>query len=694
MKKEFYLENLGCANCAAKMENKINNLSNINSAAVDFVNKKLYLDIKDESSFESTITECKNIIKAIESDVKVQDIEERENNHEEHIGKLEVATILAGGIIYFAALIFKLPEEIEIAMFLVSYFIIGGEIIKKAILNIVKGDFFDENFLMVIATIGAISIKQFPEAVAVMLFYKVGELFQDMAVDNSRKSIKELMDIKPEYANLKCGIKTKKVSPEEVNEGDIILVKAGEKVPLDGVVISGEAMFDTAALTGEAVLKRVKHNSEVLSGSINTNGLINIKVTKRFSESTVSKILDLVENAAVKKAKTENFITKFARMYTPAVVLAASLLAVIPPFIFKNGTFSDWLYRALIFLVVSCPCALVISIPLSFFAGIGAASKNGILIKGSNYLEALNKVSTVVFDKTGTLTKGNFAVTSVEAKNYFSKEQVLKYAAFAESHSNHPIAIAINKYYSEKLINDEISNYEELSGYGIKVNVSGKEILAGNNKLMYKYKINFEEAAEIGTIVYIAVDNVYAGNIVINDEIKEDSKLAINAIKSRGIEKTVILTGDNKANAEEVASYLGADEVYYELLPQDKVQKIEDIINKGKKVIFVGDGINDAPVLARADVGISMGSIGSDAAIEASDIVIMKDEPSKVATAIKIAKKTRIVVLENIIFALGVKAVVLLMGAAGYATMWEAVFADVGVALIAVINATRILKLK
>lgn len=580
-------------------------------------------------------------------------------------------------------------------LYIISYVIVGLEIVLKAIRNIFRGKIFDENFLMTVATIGAFGIGEFPEAVAVMLFYQVGELFQSFAVDKSRKSISNLMDIRPDYANLQTGDNVEKVDPDEVNIGDIIIVKPGEKIPLDGVVIEGDSMIDTMALTGESVPRAVRSGNEVLSGCINKNGLLKIEVTKEYDESTVSKILDLVENASNKKSKSENFISKFAKYYTPIVVVIAVLLAIVPPFILVDSSFSEWIYRALSFLVVSCPCALVISIPLSFFGGIGGASKMGILIKGSNYLEALASTSTVVLDKTGTLTEGVFEVQKIYPVS-ISEEELLRFAAYAENFSTHPIAQSIKNAYGKEIENSLISNTEELTGRGIFSIISEKEVLIGNEKLMQERNINFEKCNDIGTVVYVAINNNYVGYILISDKIKEDSKKAITNLKQNGI-KTIMLTGDKKDVGEDVARKIGLDEVYTELLPDGKVSIVEEFIqnkNSKEKIVFVGDGINDAPVLALADIGMAMGGLGSDAAIEAADIVIMTDEPSKVYEAIKLSKRTIRIVKENIVFAIAVKISVLILSALGISTMWEAVFADVGVSIIAIINALRVLKIK
>ena len=603
--------------------------------------------------------------------------------------------IVIAFVLFLIAFIFKFETTlINNILFILSYLIVGFEIVKKAFRNIIKGKVFDENFLMTVATIGALFVGEFEEAVAVMLFYQVGELFQSYAVDKSRKSISSLMDIRPDYAFVIKNGKEEKVDPDDVRIGDIILVKPGEKIPLDGIIVDGKSFLDTKALTGESLPREVNVNDEVLSGSINLNSVIKIKVEKEFEESTVSKILDLVENASSKKSKSENFISKFAKYYTPTVVIIAVILAIVPPF-FTGMNFSEWIYRALSFLVVSCPCALVISIPLSFFGGIGGASKLGILIKGSNYLEALAKTEVVVFDKTGTLTKGVFAVKNIENFNNFTKDQILKYAAYSENYSNHPIALSIKKEYGEEIVKEKIEKVEEIAGHGILSIVDGKTILVGNDKLLNENNVEYTKTDEIGTIVYVAVDNVYAGFIVVSDVIKEDSKIAIENLKKLNISKTVMLTGDKKQVGEYVAKELGIDEVHTELLPDEKVYKVEQLLKDktdSGKLVFVGDGINDAPVLAMADIGISMGGIGSDAAIEASDVVLMTDEPSKISHAIKISKKTLKIVKENIIFAIFVKILVLVLTAFGISTMWEAVFADVGVSVIAILNALRMLR--
>lgn len=605
--------------------------------------------------------------------------------------------IIIASILFIVALIIKFPSNwINKTIYIFSYLIVGTEIVRKAIRNIIRGKVFDENFLMAIATIGAFVIGEFPEAVAVMLFYQVGELFQSYAVNKSRKSIASLMNIRPDYANLLKNNQEEKVEPNEVKLGDIVIVKPGEKVPLDGKIIEGTSMLDTSVLTGEAIPRRTKIGDEILSGCINQEGLLKIQVTKEYGESTVSKILDLVENASNRKAKSENFITKFAKYYTPIVVIIALMLTIIPTVLSKNQIFSDWLYRALSFLVVSCPCALVISIPLSFFGGLGGASKIGILIKGSNYLEALASTEIVAFDKTGTLTEGVFEVQKVEAVD-MPYQELIRLVAHAESYSNHPISTSIKKAYNEEIDNSKVTDIKEITGHGIEALVEEKHILVGNEKLMKQRNINYTKCEQIGTVVYVAINNKYAGYILISDKIKDDSQKAIKELKKNGIKQTVMLTGDRKNVGEEVARQLNIDKVYTELLPDEKVKKVEELIkekSKKGKLIFVGDGINDSPVLALADIGIAMGALGSDAAIEAADIVIMTDEPSKISKAINLSKKTMRIVKQNIIFAIIIKIAVLILSALGISTMWEAVFADVGVSIIAIINALRMLKIK
>ena len=612
--------------------------------------------------------------------------------------KKRTIRLAVGAVVYaigMALTVFaKLPTLAELAFLIVAYVILGWDVVWQAVKNITRGQVFDEHFLMSVSTIGAFAIGEYPEAVAVMLFYQVGEFFQSLAVKRSRKSISDLMDICPDSATVKRNGVLQVVSPESVAVGEIIVVKPGEKIPLDGIVVDGESMLDTKALTGESVPRSIRKGDEALSGCINQSGLLTLKVTKSFGESTVSKITDLVENASARKAPTENFITTFARYYTPVVVGMAAVLAIIPPLVLGGG-WSEWLRRGFVFLIVSCPCALVISIPLTFFGGIGAASKRGVLVKGSNYLEALNKVSVVVFDKTGTLTKGVFEVANIIPAAGYQKEQVLEYAAQAESYSNHPIAKSILATYGKPIDQKQFSDFEEISGHGISVMVQGKKVLAGNSKLMESEKIAYAACDAAGTKFYVAADGSYVGCILIADEVKPDSKCAIAELKKIGVEKTVMLTGDDERIGKSVADELGLDAYYAQLLPDQKVEKLEMLDKQkrqGSKLAFVGDGINDAPVLARADVGIAMGGLGSDAAIDAADVVLMTDEPSKLVEAIDVAKATKRIVMQNIVIALGIKSVFLVLGALGMAGMWEAVFGDVGVTIIAVLNAMRILK--
>ena len=726
----LFIEGLDCPNCAAKIERKLNTLQRIKAATVDFLGKRVIVESEDFSQDELAKF-IQTEVDKIEDGVKISTKRLHSHGHTHHhshsnshvhshshthgegdTDKIK-KKLLIGGIIFVLGIF--IPKTLFIpkfAVFLVSYFIIGGDVLVSAVKNILRGQVFDENFLMSIATIGAFAIGEYPEGVAVMLFYQLGELFQGIAVNNSRKSIIALMDIRPDYANLKTDSEIKKVNPDEIKVADIIVVKPGEKVPLDGKIITGNSTFDTSALTGESLPREAKTGDIVLSGFINKTGLVEIEVTKVFSESTVSKILDLVENSSSKKSKTENFITKFAKYYTPIVVITALIMAIFPPLLIPNTTFTDWIYRALIFLVVSCPCALIISIPLGFFGGIGGASKHGILVKGANYLEALNDVESIVMDKTGTLTKGVFKVTEINVENNvkindfennktdLTQPLLLKYAAHIEKFSNHPIAQSIVSEYENSIAKTDesiVKDFKEISGFGIKANINNHQILAGNSKLMNSENIRFDKKENLGTVVYIAFNRQYIGNILISDEIKEDSPKAIRGMKANGIKEIVMLTGDNNAIGKNIAEKLEIDKVFAELLPNEKVEKLEEIYKtkseKGK-VVFVGDGINDAPVLARADIGIAMGGVGSDAAIEAADVVIMNDEPSKIVTAMKIAKKTKTIVWQNITLAFAVKLIVLIIGLFGDATMWEAVFADVGVALLAVLNATRVLKYK
>jgi len=687
------LKGLTCSHCGGKIENDVQKLNGVAKANLNLMKQELAVEFKEDK--KRILEDVKIITNKYEPDVKVG-LKDQGHSGEDHQDEENTKNIIirfaVGILMFIAAVAIKEPQWLSTGLFMGAYFIFGGDVLVRAIKNISKGQIFDENFLMSIATVGAIAIGEMPEAVFVMLFYQVGEFFQSLAVEKSRKSIRSLMDIRPDHANLVADEKIVETRPEEISVDDIIVVKPGERVPLDGVVIEGESAVDTSALTGESVPKKVYVNSEVLSGSINTSGLLKIRVTQVFEKSTVVKILELTENAASKKTKAEQFITKFARIYTPIVVMGAVVLAVVPPIFTSEADLKMWIGRALIFLVVSCPCALVLSVPLGFFSGIGEASKNGILVKGSNYLQALCKINTVVMDKTGTITEGVFEVTEIKA-NGVDESELLKLGAYAEKMSNHPIAKSIvNKYEADELIDvSKISDYEEIGGYGVSAVVEGKKIFAGNLRLMKRENILCDEFNGMGSVVYLGANGKYFGRIVVSDRIKKDSEKAIKAIKSMGIKNTVILTGDSKKNADMVCESVGADVVYSQLLPQDKVSKVEELYseNSCRKILFVGDGINDAPVLSRAEVGIAMGGVGSDAAIEAADVVIMNDNLMKIADAIKLARNTNTIVMQNIVFALGVKAVVLAMGAMGMATMWMAVFADVGVAFIAVLNSMR-----
>ncbi|AFI29929.1 copper(I)-transporting ATPase [Bacillus sp. JS] len=697
MKQEYVLDGLDCSNCAQKIENGVKGIKGIDGCAVNFAANTLTVsaDGKEEQWVTNKIEKK---VKSIDPHVTVRQKHKKKSADDGYRNRMVNMLIrMAAAAILGAAAYLVHSGTIEFCLFLAAYLIIGGDIVIRAVKNIIRGQVFDEHFLMALATIGAFLIQQYPEGVAVMLFYQIGELFQGAAVSRSRKSISALMDIRPDYANVKTKNGIEQVSPEDVQTGDIIVVNPGESIPLDGKVVQGSAMVDTSALTGESVPRKAAEGQEVMSGFINQNGVLHIEVTKGYQDSAVSKILDLVQNASSRKARTENFITKFAKYYTPAVVIIAVLLAFVPPLVVSGAALSDWVYRALIFLVISCPCALVVSIPLGFFGGIGAASKAGVLIKGSNYLEALNQVKYAVFDKTGTLTKGSFEVTEIKPSEGFTKDSLLEAAAYAELHSQHPIAESVRKAYGKMLSPDAIESYEEISGHGIFAKVNGTEILAGNKKLMEREQIEDVPDEKAGTIVHVAVGQRYAGAIIIADEVKEDAAQAVADLKSLGIKQTAMLTGDSKQTGEAVGKQLGIDEVYAELLPQDKVAQVEALEAKllpNEKLIFVGDGINDTPVLARADIGAAMGGLGSDAAVEAADIVLMTDQPSKIAEAIRIAKRTRRIVWQNIGFALGVKAIFLILGAFGIATMWEAVFSDVGVTLLAVANAMRVMRLK
>ena len=685
---ELVLNGLNCANCARKIEERVGNLEGVKESNLNFTTLTLKVKLHKSYEEEKAFKDINDIVIGLEPHVVVEK-KSKANQEDKKVSFKVEPMLIIGAIIYLVAVLGSFSDTVSLVLYVASYILIGGEVVLAAIKNIAKGEVFDENFLMTVATIGAFAIKEFPEAVAVMLFYQIGETIQGYAVNKSRTSISSLMDIRADYANLLRNGKEEKVNPEIININDVIIIKPGERVPLDGIVIEGESYVDTSALTGESVPRKVTAGNEILSGGINTNGVIKVQVTKVFGESTVSRILEMVENAASKKADTEKFITKFAKVYTPIVVGLAVVIAVFPPLLLKGAEFSEWLYRALVFLVVSCPCALVVSVPLGFFSGIGGASKKGVLVKGSNYLELLKDVETVVFDKTGTLTEGIFAVTEINTNN-ITEEELIEKAAMAESFSNHPIAVSIVRAYGKEVAKDEIKDYEEIPGHGIKALISGEEVLVGNAKLMKEFNVEFKEVESIGTVVYTAINGEFKGSIVISDKIKENVKEALQSLKRVGIKKTVMLTGDNKKTADKVAEIVGLDQVYSELLPLDKVTKVEELLSSAKgKVAFVGDGVNDAPVLARADIGIAMGGIGSDAAIEAADVVLMKDDVSALVDAVNISKKTSKVLWQNIIFALGVKVIVMILSTLGFANMWAAVFADVGVTIIAVINSTR-----
>lgn len=700
---ELELNGLNCAGCAAKIEKLSRDIDGVENANLDFVSKKLKVNVNKDDEASTVTEEIKRIVNKLEPHVVVIDKTDKHDHHDHghdhhhdhgEISKNEIIKLILGGVLFVLPLIFKLEGTSRFLVYSLAYGVVGYEVIIRAVKNIMAGIPFDENFLMTVATLGAFMIGEYPEGVAVMLFYQVGEMFQGMAVNHSRRSISSLLDIRPDYANLEKNGETIVVSPKEVHVGEIIVVKPGEKVPLDGIVVEGKSSLDTSNITGESLPRNVVKGDKVLSGVVNNHGLLKIEVTKEFGESTVSKILDLVENASSKKAPTENFITKFAKFYTPVVVFVALAIAIIPP-LFMGGALSEWAYRACIFLVISCPCALVISIPLGFFGGIGGASKSGILVKGGNYLEALNDVTAIVFDKTGTITKGTFKVTEIMSYGDYTKDEVLELAAYGESFSNHPIGKSIIEAYGKEVSKDYIKDYKEIAGKGIEVYIDGKEIILGNKTLFLDKNILVKEVDSIGTVVYVGKEGSHIGTIIVSDELKDNVVEDIKKLKSLGIKETIMLSGDNENTAKKVGELVGLDKVYGNLLPQDKVSIFEDIINKNKgKVIFVGDGVNDAPVLARADIGIAMGGLGSDAAIEASDIVIMTDEIGKIATGIKIARNTKKIVTQNIILALGLKLIVLSLGAFGLATMWEAVFADVGVSIIAILNSIRALKVE
>lgn len=690
--KSYRLEGLDCANCAMKIEKGVQKINGVKEATVNFTSGKLTIDA-EEDHLATIEQETKKVVKELEPDVKVTEIDKEKvsehGNEKERNTLFRILFSLAGIALL---LLFDFNEPIRLIGYLLIYLLIGYDVVKKAVMNIVKGKIFDENFLMSVATIGAMLIGEYPEAVAVMLFYQIGEYFQGLAVSHSRKSIRELMAIRPETAHVQTAEGLMTVNPEDVLIGQFVLVKPGERVPLDGTIIEGESLVDTSALTGESVPKSVYVGETVLSGFINKNKPFLVQVEKSYENSTISKLLELVENASSKKAPAENFITKFARYYTPVVVGLAVLLAVLPPLVVSGAAFSEWIYRALTFLVISCPCALVISVPLSFFGGIGGASKIGVLVKGSNYLELLAQTETMVFDKTGTLTKGDFSIQTIDPTGIDPKK-FMQYVASAEQFSTHPIAQSVLEGYAGPLL--PTANIQEFAGEGILAEVDGKQVLVGNHKLMERFEISFPSSQEIGTLLYLAIDQSYSGYLVIADTLKEDAVDALVQLKQAGVKNTVMLTGDSKKIADHIGKQVGVDKIYSELLPEDKVQRLEEILqSNNKKTAFVGDGINDAPVLARADVGIAMGGLGSDAAIEAADVVIMNDQPSKIAEAIHLAKKTLKIVKQNIVFAIGIKILVLSLGAFGFASMGDAVFADVGVTVLAVLNAMRSLHVK
>lgn len=687
-RKEVILEGLSCANCATKIEDSVKKLDGIEDVSVNFVSKTLKFKIDNESKIE----EIEKIVKKIEPDVKVLDKEKlKEVDDEENERKSSIRRLVFSLIIFVTAILIREPFFLKISLFTVSYLSSGWKVLFRSFKNIRNGTVFDENFLMSVATIGAFAIGEFPEAVGVMIFYEIGELFQDMAVDNSRKSIKSLLNMRPDYANLLVEDKISKVSPEDVQVGQLILIKPGEKVPLDGVVVKGNSAVDTSALTGEPIPRSIEVNDEILSGSINLSGVITVKVLKEYNESTFSKILEIVENASSKKANTEKFITKFARYYTPIVVFSAITLAIVPPLL-TGDPFINWLYRGLIFLVISCPCALVISIPLSYFAGIGRLSKEGVLVKGGNYLETLKNMETLVFDKTGTLTEGVFEVSEINSYNGIKEDKLLELAAYAENYSNHPIAKSIKEYYNRDIEKDIIDEYEEVAGKGVKARIKENIVLIGNKDLLEENGIKTPFLDTDGTIAYIAYNNNFAGYIKISDKIRKASKDTIKKLKEIGIKNTVLLTGDNKKTAQKVAKYLGIDEYYAKLLPEDKVNILEKYLKEKPSVGFVGDGINDAPVLARADVGIAMGGLGSDAAIEAADVVIMEDDLLKLVEAKNVSLKTSKIIWQNLAIILTIKVLFLTLAAFGLTNMWGAVFADVGVTLVSIFNSLRIFR--
>jgi Zn2+/Cd2+-exporting ATPase len=689
--KKYKIRNLDCAVCANRIEVELSKQQDVKQAFVDPVNSTLETNITD-------IERLNRLVKNIEPGAEVEEMTKTpppdQQTAVKEIVQIAAVIILLLGAVFFSEQLQVIHPFADTFILLTAYIISGYGVLYKAFRNLTKGKVFDENFLMTIATLGAIIINEIPEAVAVMLFYNVGEYLQGAAVRKSRRSVKALLSIRPDYANILINGETKKVSPEDVNPGDIILVKPGEKVPLDGVVTNGRSFVDTFALTGESVPRTIKEGDKILSGMINKQGLVTVRVTSTFSESSFSKIISLVEGASKRKAKTEKFISKFAGYYTPAVVALAAMVAFLPPLLYAGESLSDWVYRALVMLVVSCPCALVISIPLGYFGGIGGASRRGILVKGSNFLDALTELKTVVFDKTGTLTKGVFKVTDIVLNGRYSKEEALRLAAHAEYYSNHPISRSIQEAFNGEIDQSLISSYTDIPGRGITAVVEGKEVIAGNDALLHQENIPHEVCTVEGTVVHLTVNREYAGYIIISDEIKEEAFSAIEKLQEWGIRK-VMLTGDNEVSAKAIAGRLKIDNYYSELLPENKVEYLEKIMSDYPegKTAFVGDGINDAPVIARADIGFAMGGLGSDAAVEASDIVIMEDSPAKIIDAILIARKTRTIVWQNIFFALGVKLIFIILGGMGIASMWEAVFGDMGVALIAIINSTRALRI-
>ncbi|MGI6085569.1 MAG: heavy metal translocating P-type ATPase [Acetivibrionales bacterium] len=700
IKRDYELTGISCVNCAGKIEAGIKKLEGVKDANLNFTLSKLSVELTEGKAPAQIEKRIQEVMDSIETGLKL--VQKNDDNDDDHTSDgynhnspaLPPYIYIFAAVAYFAGLFLVKETVIKLVLFITTYIVYGYNVLIKSVKNILKGKVFDENFLMSIASIGAFIIGEYPEAAAVMMFYQIGEMFQDYAVDHSKRAIKSLIAIKPDFANIKTPEGYERVDPSDVREGDLIIVRPGERVPLDGIVIEGSSALDTSALTGESLPREVSAGNEILSGSINQSGVLTVQVTKLFENSTVSRILSMVEHASQKKAVTERFITRFAAVYTPAVVGFAALLATVPPILF-NQSFNEWLYRALVFLVVSCPCALVISIPLGFFGGIGAASKRGILVKGGNYLEALAKVRTVVFDKTGTLTDGSFEVTEINNEDGFTKEELIYFAAHAEAFSTHPLALSILNKYGNEPDKSQVFEYAEHAGMGVAAKVSGKTVLLGNRSIFDKFNVEIKEAESAGTLMYIAVDGKYAGYVVLEDTVKEDGARAVRELNSLGVDDIIMLTGDIREAAASAAEKLRIKTVYSELLPYEKVERLEKIIDERKKsgtIAFVGDGINDSPVIARADIGIAMGGTGSDAAIEAADIVMMTDEPGKIPEAVRISRKTKTVVYQNIALAMAVKIVVLVMGAGGIANLWEAVFADVGVALLAIFNAMRLTK--